>query len=71
MRSRQTFLHCPKADYRNLVQSFNMPCGAILVLTVEATTVDLVGYEHIVGGLDQVTTLLCELAEKIDPKTLA
>lgn len=52
------------------VQSFNTPRGTILVSTVEATAVDLVGYEHVVGGLDQVATLLSELAEKIDPKRL-
>jgi predicted transcriptional regulator of viral defense system len=52
------------------VQSFNTPRGTLLVSTVEATAVDLVGYEHVVGGLDQVATLLSELAEKIDPKRL-
>jgi predicted transcriptional regulator of viral defense system len=51
-------------------QSFNTPRGTILVSTVEATAVDLVGYERIVGGLDQVATLLSELAEKIDRKRL-
>ncbi|HVB56982.1 MAG TPA: type IV toxin-antitoxin system AbiEi family antitoxin [Candidatus Acidoferrales bacterium] len=52
------------------VQSFNTPRGPILVSTVEATALDLVGYERIVGGLDQVATLLSELAEKIDPEKL-
>ncbi len=53
------------------VQRFNTPRGTILVSTVEATALDLVGYEHIVGGLDQVATLLAELAAQIDPKRLA
>jgi predicted transcriptional regulator of viral defense system len=53
------------------VQSFNTPRGTILVSTAEATAVDLVGYERIVGGLDQVATLLSELAEKLDPEKLA
>jgi predicted transcriptional regulator of viral defense system len=52
------------------VQNFNTPRGTILVSTVEATAIDLVGYERIVGGLDQVATVLSELAEKIDPESL-
>ena len=53
------------------VQSFNTPRGTIQVSTVEATAVDLVGYEHHVGGLDQVATILSELAEHIDAQRLA
>jgi len=52
------------------VQSFNTPRGTILVSTAEATAVDLVGYEHHAGGLDQVATLLSELVEQIDPQRL-
>jgi predicted transcriptional regulator of viral defense system len=52
------------------VQSFNTPRGTILVSTVEATAVDLAGYPQHAGGLDQVATILVELAEKIDPKRL-
>jgi predicted transcriptional regulator of viral defense system len=52
------------------VRSFNTPRGTILVSTVEATAVDLVGYEHHAGGLDQVATILSELAERIDPERL-
>lgn len=52
------------------VQSFNTPRGTILVSSPEATAVDLVGYEHHAGGLDQVATVLTELAEKIDPQRL-
>ena len=53
------------------VQSFNTPRGTILVSSVEATAVDLVGYEKRVGGLDQVATMLSEFAERIDPDLLA
>lgn len=52
------------------VHSLNTPRGTILVSTVEATAVDLVGYAHHAGGLDQVATVLAELAEQIDPARL-
>lgn len=52
------------------VQCFNTPRGTILVSTPEATAVDLVGYPGHVGGLDQVATLLAELADKLDPNKL-
>jgi len=52
------------------VQSFNTPRGVIRVSTVEATAVDLVGYQTHAGGLDQVATILSELAEQIDPDRL-
>jgi predicted transcriptional regulator of viral defense system len=52
------------------IQSFNTPRGTVSVSTVEATTVDLAGYPRHAGGLDQVATILAELAEKIDPKLL-
>lgn len=53
------------------VQPFNTPRGTVLVSTPEATAVDLVGYPHHVGGLDQVATVLEDLAEKLDPNKLA
>ena len=40
------------------------------VSTVEATAIDLVGYERHAGGLDQVATILAEFAEQIDPERL-
>jgi predicted transcriptional regulator of viral defense system len=52
------------------VQAFNTPRGTIRVSTVEATVLDLVGYENQVGGLDQVATVLAELADQIDPKAI-
>jgi predicted transcriptional regulator of viral defense system len=53
------------------VQSFNTPRGTLAVSTPEATALDLVGYERNAGGLDQVATVLSELAERIDPQKLA
>ena len=53
------------------VQSFNTPRGTVLVSTPEATAVDLVGYYNHAGGLDQVATILGELAENLDPDKLA
>ena len=52
------------------VQNFNTPRGTVLVSTPEATAVDLVGYAGNVGGLDQVATILGELAEALDPDKL-
>ena len=52
------------------VQSFKTPRGPIRTSTPEGTAVDLVGYYHRVGGLDQVATVLMELAEQIDPRKL-
>ncbi len=52
------------------VESLNTPRGTLLVSTPEATALDLVGYQHQAGGLNQVATVLAELAEKIDPKQL-
>ncbi len=52
------------------VQSFNTPRGTVLVSTPEATAVDLVGYHNHVGGLDQVATILGELADNLDADKL-
>jgi predicted transcriptional regulator of viral defense system len=53
------------------IQTFNTPRGTLRVSTPEAIALDLVGYHHRVGGLDQVATILSELAERIDPQKLA
>jgi predicted transcriptional regulator of viral defense system len=53
------------------VQPFNTPRGTVLVSTPEATALDLVGYADHAGGLNQVATVLSELAERIDPEKLA
>ena len=52
------------------VESVNNPRGTILVSTVEATAVDLVGYMHRAGGVDRVAGVLLELGNEIDPKRL-
>ena len=52
------------------VQEINTPRGTVIVSTPEATAVDLVGYPGHVGGLDQVATVLGELAENIDSRKL-
>lgn len=52
-------------------RSFNTPRGTIQVSSLEATVVDLVGYQKRVGGLDQVATVIAELAEQIHPDRLA
>jgi len=49
------------------VQPFNSPRGTLLVSTPEATAIDLVGYAAHAGGLNQVATVLSELAERMDP----
>ena len=53
------------------VQSFNTPRGTLLVSSPEATALDLFGYAHHAGGLNQVATVLSELAKRIDPEKLA
>lgn len=52
------------------VRDLNTPRGTIHVSAPEATALDLVGYPHHAGGLDQVATILAELAEQIDPALL-
>ena len=52
------------------VRSFNNPRGTVRVSTVEGTAVDLVGYMHRVGGVDQVASLLSELGEDMAPDRL-
>jgi predicted transcriptional regulator of viral defense system len=53
------------------IQTFNTPRGVVRVSTAEGTAIDLAGYPQHAGGLDQVATVLSELAEKIDGKRLA
>ena len=52
------------------VRSFNTERGELRVSTPEATALDLAGYPEHVGGLDQVATILSELASEIDPAAL-
>lgn len=52
------------------VQRFNTLRGTVLVSTLEATAVDLVGYMHRAGGVDHVASVLSELGEDMDPHRL-
>lgn len=52
-------------------RSFNTPRGAVRVSTPEATAIDLSGYPGHAGGLDQVATVIAELAEDMDAALLA
>lgn len=52
------------------VQRVNTPRGTLLISTPEATALDLVGYPHRAGGLNQVATVLGELAERLDAAKL-
>lgn len=52
------------------VQALNTPRGTVAISTPEATAVDLVGYHERAGGLDNVATVLAELAERLDPDAL-
>lgn len=52
------------------MQSLNTPRGTLLISTPEATAIDLVGYPQHTGGLNQVATVLTELAEQLDPDAL-
>ena len=47
-----------------------IPVERVLVSTVEATAVDLVGYMHRAGGVDRVAGVLLELGDDMDPKRL-
>jgi len=53
------------------IQTLNTSRGMILVSTPEATAIDLVGYPQHTGGLDNVATVLSELAEQLDAVKLA
>jgi predicted transcriptional regulator of viral defense system len=44
----------------------NTPAGILKIATPEATALDLIGYVRHCAGLDNVATVLAELAEKID-----
>ena len=50
---------------------FKTPRGYLKISTPEATAYDLVGYPNHAGGLDNVATILAELAEKLNGKELA
>lgn len=51
-------------------RDFNTPRGTISVSTPDFTAFDLVGYVKQAGGLNNVATVLSELAESLDPLEL-
>ena len=51
-------------------QNRNTPAGIIKISTPEGTALDLIGYTKHCGGINNVATVLAELAEKIDSKRL-
>ncbi len=51
--------------------TMNTPRGHMRVSSPEATALELVGYAKHAGGLDNVATVLSELAESIDSERLA
>lgn len=53
------------------IREFNTSRGQLRVSTPEGTAIDLAGYPEHVGGLDQVATILSELADEIDASALA
>jgi len=53
------------------VRLINTPRGTVRVSTPEATALDLVGHPEHSAGLDNVATVLSELAESLDPDRLA
>lgn len=48
----------------------NTPRGFIKIATPEATALDLIAYYYHCGGLNNVATVLAELAEQLDPQKL-
>jgi predicted transcriptional regulator of viral defense system len=56
---------------RTPTASFNTPRGPVQVASAEATALELVGYADEAGGLDNVVTVLDDLAEALDAGRLA
>jgi predicted transcriptional regulator of viral defense system len=52
------------------VENRKTDTGRMRISSVELTALDLVRYPHAVGGLDNIATVLSELAGKIDPDKL-
>lgn len=53
------------------VERINTSTGTMAISTPEVTALDLVRYASTAGHLSHVATVLAELAETIDPRTLA
>ena len=52
------------------VTSVNTPRGVVRYSTPEVTALELVGYPNHAGGMNNVATVLAELAEEVDAKKL-
>ena len=52
------------------VTTLNTPRGYVRCATPEVTALELVGYPHHAGGLNNVATVLAELAEEMDEHKL-
>jgi predicted transcriptional regulator of viral defense system len=61
--ARKNLAHIPTSDFKT-------PRGYLKISTPAATAFDLVGYPNHAAGLDNVATILAELAEKLDGKEL-
>jgi len=61
--ARKNMARIPTADFKT-------PRGYLKISTPEATAFDLVGYPKHAAGLDNVATILAELAENIDGDAL-
>ena len=60
-----------KKDIKNTpTTSINTSHGAMLASTPEATSMDMVTYPHRCSGLDNVLTVLADLAKKLDADKL-
>lgn len=79
VKSNRRSLHCGEVHVqfvarkdleRTPVVEKNTPRGVLRVASSEATALELVGYADQCGGLDNVATVLTELAETIDPQKL-
>jgi predicted transcriptional regulator of viral defense system len=52
------------------VTTVNTPRGFVQYSTPEVTALELVGYPHHAGGLNNVATVLAELSEEMDTRKL-
>jgi len=68
-RSRIRFL-LKKQIKRTETVLYKTETGTMKISTPEATALDLVRYPRHAGGLNNIATVLSELAERIDPKQL-
>jgi predicted transcriptional regulator of viral defense system len=68
-RNRIRFL-VKKNAAKVAIEEHKTDTGTISVSTPEATAIDLCRYTAVAGGLDNVATLLSELAERIDERRL-